>query len=147
MPVLSEDAAANIARAYIHETAGSAAQAYRVRRVDSGRDYYLVVVGEKARSQAEVLVDSETGKVLGASPPQVAGSTIAIDAATAATRAGFSATAQASLVWRPSRASMSPFYPVWEVKEGSLTVFVDQSGALWRELLPGGPGGEKSGGE
>jgi Peptidase propeptide and YPEB domain len=147
MPMLSEDAATHIALAYAHEAAGSAAQAYRVRRVDGGRDYYLVVMGEKGRSQAEVSVDAETGEVLGATPRQTGGSTIAIDAATAASRAGFGAGADVSLVWRPSRASMSPFYPVWEIKDGSRTAFVDQTGAVWRDLPASGRGGSKSGRE
>lgn len=147
MPILSEDAAAHIARAYVHEAAGLAAQAHRVRRIDGGHDYFLVVLGETGEPPAEVSVDAETGQVLGATPRLSSGSTLAIDAATAAARAGFGATAEASLVWRPSRASMSPFYPLWEVRSGTQTAFVDQTGAVWRDLQSGGPGGLKSGRE
>jgi hypothetical protein len=97
MPVLSEEAATQIARTYAHAEVASAAQAYRVRRIDSGHDYYLVVIGGRANVQTEVSVDAETGKVLSAAPLSGSGSTIRIDAATAVARAGLTLNAIASL--------------------------------------------------
>ena len=44
------------------------------------------------------------------------------------------------LVSKPSRATRSPFYPLWEVSTASERVWVDQSGRVWRELAPPGPG-------
>jgi hypothetical protein len=141
VPILSEEAAVQIARTYARAEAASDARAFRVHRIDSGRDYYLVVIGGTASAQAEVSLDAETGKVLSSARLTGSGSTIRIDAATAVARAGAEPDAPAMLVWRPCRASMSPFYPIWQVGEGNRAVFVDQAGGVWQDLSPAGPGG------
>lgn len=143
MTILSETAATQIARTYAHTDAALPASAYHVRRVDGGHDYYLVVCGEGENAQAEVTIDAETGKVLSVARLSGSGSTIRIDAATAIAHTGLGFNATADLVWCPCHASMSPLYPLWEVQDGGRTMFVDQAGAVWQELLPGGPGGKK----
>ncbi len=55
--------------------------------------------------------------------------------------AGLGPTARRELVWKPCRASQSMLYPIWEVKDGVRTVYVDQQSVVWNELeakLPGG---------
>ena len=63
------------------------------------------------------------------------------DARARAGRAG----AAVRLVWRPSRASRSPLYPIWEVKAGSDLVYVDMTGRVWQDLEAGGRGGSAAG--
>ena len=45
--------------------------------------------------------------------------------------------ASIKLVWRPSRASMSPLYPFWQVTCSVAVVFVDQQGRCWDQLQLG----------
>ena len=63
------------------------------------------------------------------------------DARTRAGRPG----ALVRLVWRASRASRSPLYPIWEVRSGSERVYVDMTGRVWQALEAGGPGGSAAG--
>jgi hypothetical protein len=48
-----------------------------------------------------------------------AGPPIAVDAAAAIARAGLGAASEATLVWLPCRASLSPLYPIWRVSRWS----------------------------
>ena len=46
----------------------------------------------------------------------------------------------AELVWKPCHASLSSLYPIWELRGGSRTRYVDQAGHVYDELVPAGPG-------
>jgi streptogramin lyase len=57
-----------------------------------------------------------------------------LDAAAALERSGLSPDRRAQLVWRPSAASRSPLYPLWQIGDGGETVYVDQQGRVWSSL-------------
>jgi hypothetical protein len=121
---------------------GVRARAWLVRRFDRpGESYMLVVFGDEGASVGVAAVDAGTGWVLAqaALPGTGAHWVIAEDEAVA--RAGAAAGAHAALVWAPSMASRSMFYPVCQVDGPAGAVFVDFSGTVWPDLGPGGPGG------
>ncbi len=64
-----------------------------------------------------------------------------IDAEIAVKRAGLPTGTFAELVWRPSRASRSPLYPIWAVSAGVKTAYVDFQGNVWDSIESVGPGG------
>jgi hypothetical protein len=121
---------------------GVVARTWPVRRFDRpGESYMLVVLGDEGASVGVAAVDAGTGRVLAhaALPGTGAHWVIAEDEAVA--RAGAAAGAHAALVWAPSMASRSMFYPLWQVEGPEGAVFVDFSGSVWPDLVPGGPGG------
>ena len=139
--MLSPDDVIRIARAAVPEQAAPAARAHFVERLDGGADYFLVVLGTGAAARAVVRVEAGTGTVLGSARLAGGGSPVAVEAAAAIARAGLGGSPEASLVWRPCRASLSPLSPIWRVRSGEATVYVDQAGALWPVLAPAGAGG------
>ena len=114
---------------------------WRVRRLDApGQAYYLVVFGDARAAVAIADVDSGSGHVKswarlpGSEPHGI------IDAEQAIKLAGGDVMARAELVWKPCRASRSPFYPLWLIHAAKEEVYLDQQGRLWQTLEDGGAG-------
>ena len=109
--------------------------AHRVRRLDGqGRVYFLVFVpGHVA------LVDEQTGELLASA--EAARSPLTLTEDEALSRAGLGPDARAELVWKPCRATLSMFDPLWAVTSHERTVYVDQRGRAMDELDPKQPGG------
>jgi len=129
-------AAVEQARSKLGVDRGEPARAWYVARTQAGaRDYVLVVFGASGRAGAIAAVDAASHDVLESArlPP---GSTHAlIDSRDAMTRAGLGDDARARLVWDPSSASRSRFYPLWEIEHAGRTVWVDSvTGKVWRKL-------------
>jgi hypothetical protein len=116
-------------------------KALRVERLDRPLDaYYLVLFSGRGNGHIAV-IDANSGTLdqhasiteierhLTVSKEQ------AIDAAKLGERSS------ARLVWLPSRASRSPFYPIWEISSGGERRYVDQQAQLWDKLPPVGRGG------
>lgn len=121
---------------------GVGARAWLVRRFDRpGERYMLVVFGDEDASVGVAAVDADTGRVLAQATLPGAGAHTVIAEDEAVARAGAAAGAPAALVWAPSMASRSMFYPLWQVEGPAGAVFVDFSGTVWTDLGPGGPGG------
>ena len=122
------------------EAAGLPATANLVERLDGQHDYFLVQFGAPGGRGAAVIVDAVDGSVMARAAverleqPWLMGEERAIEIS------GCKRPAEVRLVWKPSRATRSPFYPLWEISTASGRVWVDQSGRLWRELTPAGPG-------
>lgn len=97
--------------------------------------FLLVVFGAVERASAIAAVDSESGEVLEAARlPEREGHTL-ITAHDAIQRAGFESDAEARLVWEPSPASRSRFYPLWQLRSADRTAWVDSvRGVVWQSL-------------
>ncbi|MFL6291751.1 MAG: hypothetical protein ACJ759_12730 [Thermoanaerobaculia bacterium] len=109
--------------------------AHRVRRLDGqGLVYFLIFVpGHVA------LLDERTGELLASA--ETARSPLTLTEGEALSRAGLGPDARAELVWKPCRASLSMFDPLWAVTSRGRTVYVDQRGRVMEELEPKRPGG------
>jgi len=127
--------ALELAREAIDVPPGVEGRALPVRRLDRPGEYYLVVF----EGQAVAAVDPGRGETL--SWAVTRGRHLAIDENEARRLARAGAGAETELVWRASAVSRSPLYPVWEVRGGDTTVYVDQQGGVSEELRPTGRGG------
>lgn len=141
----AHDAGIRTARSRLGLADDVQAEVFAVHRLDRpGSDSLLVIFGPADRALGVALIDATTGALESSAKLTGTGRALPLDAraARAAARAGDQATAQ--LAWRPSRASMSPLFPFWEVStsDGAL-VYVDQHGRTWTatELATPGPAG------
>lgn len=110
--------------------------AYRVQRLDHpGQWYYLLAFGEPGATLALAVVNGTSGDLESWVRTDGARGHIHVDAAEAVRLAGLPPDTSAEMVWRPSRASRSPFYPLWAVRaaDGG-TKYIDQQGHVWDTL-------------
>ncbi len=89
---------------------------------------------------AAVMVDAMDGSVMARAAVERVEQPWLLKEERAVEISGCAQPVEARLVWKPGRATQSPFYPLWEISMASGRVWVDQSGTLWRELPPAGPG-------
>jgi hypothetical protein len=136
---ISEERAIRVA-ADAGQVGGLPAVAHLVERLDGQHPYFLVHLGELGGRGAAVMVDAMDGSVMAHAAVERVEEPWLIKGERAVEIAGCGRPGEARLVWKPSRATRSPFYPLWEVSTGSEKVWVDQSGKVWRELTPAGPG-------
>lgn len=142
MTEISFDEAIARARAKMGLKATVAARVWRIRQLDRpGSAYYLIVFGEDQAAVAVAAIGAADGEIRASAHLPGHGPHLTIDATQAVTLAGLERSAQVSLVWQPCRASLSPLYPLWEVRTATETVYVDQQGLIWQELVAAGPGG------
>lgn len=130
------DAAVASARSALGVDAREPARTWSVARMRLGaRGFLLVVFGAAERASAIAAVDPESGEVLEAARlPGREGHTL-ITADDAIQRAGFEPDAEARLVWEPSPASRSRFYPLWQLRSAERTAWVDSvRGVVWHTL-------------
>jgi hypothetical protein len=129
-------AAVERARTTLGLDAGEPVRAWHVSRTQPGaRDYVLIIFGIAGRASAIAAVDVASHEVLESTrlPPNSAHSLI--DASEAIALAGVEGDAKTRLVWDPSSASRSRFYPLWEIEHAGRTVWVDSvTGSVWRKL-------------
>jgi hypothetical protein len=116
------------------------ARLWRTRRLDRPGAYYLVEFGEPEAMIGIATVDVATGDVGEWSQLSGVGSNVAVDRDRALELSGCDANASVELVWKPCRATLSPLYPLWEVRTARATVYIDQHGTLWTCLEPARPG-------
>ena len=119
---------------------GLPAAAHLVERLDGQHPYFLVHFGEPGGRGAAVMVDAMDGSVMARVVVERVEQPWLMKEERAVEIAGSAQVEDARLVWKPSRATRSAFYPLWEVSTVSGSVWVDQSGRIWRELTPAGPG-------
>ena len=118
------------------------ARAWFVARMQPGaRGYLLVVFGPPQCASAIAAVDPDSGEVLeGARLPGLAPHTL-ITADEAIRRAGFGPDTQTQLVWDPTAASRSRFYPLWELRSAGRCAWVDSVRGAVRTTLEATRGG------
>ncbi len=141
-PPITAARAEVIARA-IAGAAATATAIHRVERLDRGHPYHLVVFANSGAPGAPgliVAIDEVTGDIMGSARLGAIEGSWAPRQAEAARRLGDESAREARLVWAPSRASLSPFYPLWEFTTPSGPVYVDRDGRIWRDLPSAGPG-------
>jgi hypothetical protein len=110
-------------------------RALRVWQLDRRVAYYLVLFA----GRAVAAVDIDRGEALSWAATE--SRHLAIDEDEARRLAGADGAAEAELVWRSSKESRSPLYPLWAVRRGDATAYVDQQGGVSHELHPAGRGG------
>jgi hypothetical protein len=116
------------------------AAAHLVERLDGQHPYFLVHFGEPGARGAAVMVNAMDGSVMARAAVECVPQSWLINEERAVEIAGCAQPRESRLVWKPSRATRSPFYPLWELSTASGSVWVDQSGRVWRKLTPSGPG-------
>ncbi len=136
---ISEERAIRVA-ADAAQVPGLPAVAHLVKRLDGQHPYFLVHFGELGGRGAAVMVDAIDGSVMTRAAVERVEQPWLIQEERAVEIAGCAQPGEARLVWKPSRATRSPFYPLWEVSTASGRVWVDQSGRVWLKLTPAGPG-------
>jgi hypothetical protein len=132
--------ATKLAAAVAHERGSAAAATHLVERLDKGAPYFLVIFGKPDSPGTVVAVDALNGAILSSAQIERVKSPWLLEKAEAVKLAGGDQPLAARLAWAPSRASLSPFYPLWELTSESGRVYVDHSGKLWHDLPPAGPG-------
>jgi hypothetical protein len=112
-----------------------------VERLDNGNPYFLVTVAELTGGGGIVVaIDAITGEVISSARLEHVERHRLPGRREAIAHAAYPDDAEARRVWAPSRASRSPFYPLWELKAGTSCAYVDVSGKVWTES-PGKSGG------
>lgn len=118
--------------------AGQQARVWEIGRLRaSARSFLLIIFGPPEHSAGIATVDLRSGNVLQRARLSGAGSHDIMTAEEATKRANFPAGSQAQLVWDPTPASRSPFYPLWQISDADRTVWVDGvRGTVWKTLVP-----------
>jgi hypothetical protein len=94
-------------------------------------DYVLVEFARDDGTLLVAIVDRETATVTHrAALPTAARGPVALSADAARRVAGASPDAPAGLVWAPCAATLSPFYPLWQIELAPGVRYVDQQGRL-----------------
>ena len=102
-----------------------------VERLDAGNPYFLVTLAEAGGAGLVAAIDAVTGEVISSARLERVERHRLPGKAEAIARAAYPDDAAARRVWAPSRATRSPFYPLWELTAGSGRVYVDMSGKVW----------------
>jgi len=132
----SVNAAVASARTALGLDASLPARTWSVARMRSGaRSFVLVVFGPPERASAIAAVDPVSGEVLESARLPGRQPHALITADEAILRAGFGPDTEARLVWDPSPASRSRFYPLWQLQSAERIAWVDSvRGAVWHTL-------------
>ena len=132
----SVDAAIASARTALGLDASQPARTWSVARMHPGaRSFLLVVFGSPERASGIAAVDPESGEVLEAAHLPGREPHALITADEAILRAGFGPNTEARLVWEPTPASRSRFYPLWQLQSAEGRVWVDSvRGEVWQAL-------------
>jgi hypothetical protein len=129
-------AAVEHARSALAVDPGEPVRAWRVERTHPGAHaYVLVIFGGPERASTLAVVDVASNDVLESARLSPPAPHALIGARDAIARAGIGDDAKARLVWDPSSATRSRFYPLWELEHPGRTVWVDAiTGRIWDTL-------------
>ena len=142
MAVISPDEAIRRAREALGLPASVSGRALRVERLDApASPYYLILFAFGGRERHVAVIDAGTGAL--DQDAELTGSSghLSVNMEQAIAVAGLGGRPSARLVWRPSRASQSPLYPLWEVSSDLERRYIDQQGQVWDVLPATGRGG------
>jgi len=110
---------------------GAVLAADLVDRLDGGAPYFLVTLGKHDGTGVVVIVNALTGDAMSSASLERIDRHRLPDRDEAIRSAAFPADARARRVWLPSRATRSPFYPLWELTTGARRTYVDTNGRVW----------------
>jgi hypothetical protein len=132
----SVDAAVVSARAALGVDSSQPARTWTVARMrPDARGYVLVVFGTPERAVAIAAVDPGSGEVLESARLPGRERHALITADEAIVRAGLGPDSEARLVWGPSSATRSRFYPLWQLQSAERRIWVDSvRGDVWQTL-------------
>ena len=132
----SINAAVASARAALGIDVREPVRTWSVARMHAGtRDFLLVVFGAVERASAIAAVDPISGEVLESAHLPGREPHALITADEAILRAGFRPDTTSRLVWDPSPASRSRFYPLWQLQIEEREAWVDSvRGNVWHTL-------------
>ena len=121
------------ARASAYASAGEAVVLTTdlVERLDGGAPYFLVTLGKDDSGGVVVVVNALTGEAMASASLERIDRHRLPDRDEAIRSAAFPGDAQARRVWLPSRATRSPFYPLWELTTDARRAYVDTNGKVW----------------
>jgi hypothetical protein len=127
---------------------GQRARVWEIGRLRAGaRSYLLIVFGAPEHSVGIATVDLQSGNILQRARLPGVGAHDVMPAEEAMKRANFPAGSRARLVWDPTPASRSPFYPLWQISDADRRVWVDGvRGTVWKTLAPQEPQDRRGGG-
>jgi hypothetical protein len=137
---ITETEAKALAADVVQAHGNASAATHFVERLDDGNPYFLVIFGKPGSAGAIVTVDAVSGTVASSAQLEQIKGPWLLDETQAAELADCKLVSKARLVWGPSRASLSPFYPLWELTCESGLVFIDCRGRAWRTFPSAGPG-------
>jgi hypothetical protein len=119
-------AAIDLARTALGRDAGEPARGWVVHGVPSTEsDFVLVVFGAPAHAVAIAAVATSSGEVIESARLPGSDAHEPMPADEARRRAAMPPDTRARLVWSPSPASRSRFYPLWEITRADHTIWVD----------------------
>jgi hypothetical protein len=121
------------ARASAHASVAGAAALTPdlVERLDGRAPDVLVTLATDTGAGAVVVVNALTGEAMSSASLDRIDRHRLPDRDEAIRSAAFPGDAQARRVWMPSRATRSPFYPLWELTAGARRPYVDTNGKVW----------------
>lgn len=106
--------------------ANASARVWSITRLKPGRhNYFLVVFGTDEASVGIAAVDAYSMEILEKARLPGFQTHQLLSAREAIQRARLTAGTKAALVWEPTAASRSPFYPLWQLTTQTETVWVD----------------------
>ena len=121
---------------------GQPVRSWSVARMQPGaRGYLLVVFGPPQCASGIAAVDPSSDEVLEAARLPGSAPHALLTAEEAMQRAGFGPDTQSRLVWDPTPASQSMFYPLWELRHAGRRVWVDSVRGEVRTTLEAARGG------
>jgi hypothetical protein len=136
------DAAVAKARTALDLEASEAARTWSVHGLRSGvPGFVLVVFGPSEHASGIAAVDPASGEVLEAARLPGRQQHTLITADEAIRRAGFAPDTEARLVWAPSSASRSRFYPMWQLQSAEHEAWVDSVRGVVLQTLDATRGG------
>ena len=115
-----------IARRTLAIKADQPARTWEVLRLNAEKPRYLLMVfGPPGGVTGIAAIDPASGEVLESARLPGSHAHTLMSADEAARRAGVNPVTDTQLVWEPTPASRSPFYPLWQIRQGPNVLWVD----------------------
>jgi hypothetical protein len=114
----------------------ASAQALRVDR-PAGKPYWLVVL-DGPTATVGLAAFEDDGTLVGSGRPSSAGRHVSVGRQRAQELLGAPVETEVHLVWWPSRASMSPLFPLWQADLAEGPRWVTLDGTLVEDVPPAG---------
>ena len=136
--MISETEAIDIAYEFLGIQENKDAFGYLVWRLDQlDKAYWLVMIGSQQSIHTVANVDAASGALLEWANLSEPNTWSLLTPEQVSTFIGDIEVQEMRLVWKPCQASLSPLYPLWEVRITGNIIYVDHQGKIWHELSKG----------